>query len=153
MWRADSLGKTLMLGKTEGKRRRRQQRMRWLDSISGCEVRRDKQTSGEASASASLKNVGHEKVATELLSSKTQWHRYGPGSGPPRLPLNPRKSVNSTRICLQTNPTSAGLCLPAAAGVTGKVFASVFRTPSSCTCRGLCSFRTLAARESESCGF
>ena len=26
-------GKDLMLGKTEGKRRRRQQRMRWLDSI------------------------------------------------------------------------------------------------------------------------
>ena len=33
MWRADSLGKTLMLGKTEGKRRSRQQRMRWLDGI------------------------------------------------------------------------------------------------------------------------
>ena len=33
MRRADSLGKTLMLGKTEGKRRRGQQRMRWLDSI------------------------------------------------------------------------------------------------------------------------
>ena len=31
--RAASLEKTLMLGKTEGKRRRRQQRMRWLDSI------------------------------------------------------------------------------------------------------------------------
>ena len=46
--------------------------MRWLDSISRCEVRRDRQTSGEASASASLKNVGHEKVATELLSSKRQ---------------------------------------------------------------------------------
>ena len=30
---ADSLEKTLMLGKTEGKRRRRRQRMRWLDSI------------------------------------------------------------------------------------------------------------------------
>ena len=30
---ADSLEKTLMLGKTEGKRRRRQQRMRWLDSV------------------------------------------------------------------------------------------------------------------------
>ena len=72
MQRADSLGKTLMLGKTEGKRRRRQRRMRWLDSISRCEVRRDRQTSGEASASASLKNVGHEKVATELLSSKRQ---------------------------------------------------------------------------------
>ena len=32
MWRADSLEKTLMLGKTEG-RRRGQQRMRWLDGI------------------------------------------------------------------------------------------------------------------------
>ena len=31
--RADSLGKTLMLGKTEGKRRKRWQRMRWLASI------------------------------------------------------------------------------------------------------------------------
>ena len=33
MRRADSLEKTLMLGKTEGGRRRRRQRMRWLDGI------------------------------------------------------------------------------------------------------------------------
>ena len=33
MQRADSLEKTLMLGKIEGKRRRGQQRMRWLDGI------------------------------------------------------------------------------------------------------------------------
>ena len=33
MQRADSLEKTLMLGKTEGGRRRGQQRMRWLDDI------------------------------------------------------------------------------------------------------------------------
>ena len=33
MWRADSLEKTLMLGKIEGKGRRGQQRMRWLDGI------------------------------------------------------------------------------------------------------------------------
>ena len=33
MGRANSLEKTLMLGKIEGKRRRRQQRMRWLDGI------------------------------------------------------------------------------------------------------------------------
>ena len=31
--RADSLEKTLMTGKIEGKRRRGQQRMRWLDNI------------------------------------------------------------------------------------------------------------------------
>ena len=33
MRRADSFGKTLMLGRTEGRRRRGQQRMRWLDGI------------------------------------------------------------------------------------------------------------------------
>ena len=33
MWRADSFEKTLMLGKIEGRRRRGQQRMRWLDGI------------------------------------------------------------------------------------------------------------------------
>ena len=33
MQRIDSLEKTLMLGKIEGKRRREQQRMRWLDGI------------------------------------------------------------------------------------------------------------------------
>ena len=33
MQRADSLEKTLMLGKTEGRRRREWQRMRWLDGI------------------------------------------------------------------------------------------------------------------------
>ena len=33
MLRADSLGKTLMLGKIEGRMRRERQRMRWLDGI------------------------------------------------------------------------------------------------------------------------
>ena len=32
-WRADSFEKTLMLGKIGGRRRRGQQRMRWLDGI------------------------------------------------------------------------------------------------------------------------
>ena len=33
MQRADSFEKTLMLGKIEGRRRRGQQRMRWLDGV------------------------------------------------------------------------------------------------------------------------
>ena len=33
LWRTNSLEKTLMLGKTEGRRRKEQQRMRWLDGI------------------------------------------------------------------------------------------------------------------------
>ena len=35
IWRADSLEKTLMLGKIDGGRRRGRQRMRWLDGITG----------------------------------------------------------------------------------------------------------------------
>ena len=35
MQRTDLLEKTLMLGKTEGRRRRGQQRVRWLDGITG----------------------------------------------------------------------------------------------------------------------
>ena len=35
MQRTDSFEKTLMLGKIEGKKRRRRQRMRWLDGITG----------------------------------------------------------------------------------------------------------------------
>ena len=35
MRRTDSLEKTLILGKTEGKRRRGRQRVRWLDGITG----------------------------------------------------------------------------------------------------------------------
>ena len=35
MWRTDSLEKTLILGKSEGRRRRGRQRMRWLDGITG----------------------------------------------------------------------------------------------------------------------
>ena len=35
MGRVDSLEKTLMLGKIEGRRRRGRQRMRWLDGITG----------------------------------------------------------------------------------------------------------------------
>ena len=33
IWRANSLEKTLILGKIEGRRRRRPQRMKWLDGI------------------------------------------------------------------------------------------------------------------------
>ena len=38
MERADPLEKTLMLGKIEGRRRRRQQRMRWLYSINSMDM-------------------------------------------------------------------------------------------------------------------
>ena len=38
MWRSNSLEKTLMMGKIEGRRRRGQQRMRWLDGITDLRI-------------------------------------------------------------------------------------------------------------------
>ena len=51
---ANSLGKTLMLGKIEGKRRRGQQRMRWSDSITDSMGMNFEQTSGNSRGQQNL---------------------------------------------------------------------------------------------------
>ena len=38
MWRVDSLEKTLILGRIEGRRRREYQRVRWLDGITNLDM-------------------------------------------------------------------------------------------------------------------
>ena len=72
IWRADSLEKTLMLGKIEGKRRRGWQRMRWLDGIINL-----MSFPGGSDGKESACNVGN-------LSSILGWGRsLGEGNGSP----------------------------------------------------------------------
>ena len=79
MQRTDSLEKTLMLGKTEGRRRRGWQRMRWLDGIADsmdmsltklCELVMDREA-WHAAVHGS-ERVRHDK-ATELNWTELNW--------------------------------------------------------------------------------
>ena len=87
MQRANSLEKTLMLGKIEGKRRRRQQKMRWLDGITD-------------SMGMSLTNSGRYKGQGSLACCSSQGRKeknmtYG---------LNNNNNKPSPEICVQMTP-------------------------------------------------
>ena len=69
MQRTDSLGKTLRLGKTEGKRRKGQQRMRWPDSIT-------------ESMDMNLSKLW------EILEDKGAWQATGNGVSKSQIQLN-----------------------------------------------------------------
>ena len=61
MCRANSLEKTLMVGKIEGKRRRRQQRLRWLDGITGS-TEMNQQTPGDSEGKPDvLQSMGSQR--------------------------------------------------------------------------------------------
>ena len=59
MWRADSLKRTLMLGKIEGRRRRKQQRIRWLDGITIVNGHGFEQAVGDGEGQGSLAAAVH----------------------------------------------------------------------------------------------
>ena len=75
MQRADSLEKTLMLEKTEGRRRRGWQRTRWLDGISGHEFEKTL-GDGEGQGSLACCSPWVAKSHTWLTNWTTTWIKY-----------------------------------------------------------------------------
>ena len=63
MQRADSLEKTLMLGKIEGKRRKGQKRMRWMDDIID-EFEQTMEASEEQGSMVCCSPWGHKELET-----------------------------------------------------------------------------------------
>ena len=82
--RADSLEKTLMLGKTEGKRRRGRQRMRYLDSITDSmdmSLSKLEQTLGDNEGQGSLLGMLQVTKSQTRLSNNNRASRRLPAEG------------------------------------------------------------------------
>ena len=75
MWRADSLGKTLILGKIEGRRRRGWQRMRLLDSITDS-MDRSSEGQGSLAFTRDWDRPAFERLSVSCGGTCQQWNLF-----------------------------------------------------------------------------
>ena len=75
MWRADSLGKTLILGKIEGRRRRGWQRMRLLDSITDS-MDRSSEGQGSLAFTRDRDRPAFERLSVSCGGTCQQWNLF-----------------------------------------------------------------------------
>ena len=111
MWRADSLEKTLMLGKIEGRRRREQQRMRWLHGITDSmhtslnklrEIVKDREA-----WHAALCGVTKSQTWLEVMKSESEVAQSYPTQRPRELqPTRLHCPLPSPGICSNSCPLS-----------------------------------------------
>ena len=94
MWRADSLEKTLILGKTEGKKRRGWQRMKWLDGVTNSmdmclnklqKTLRDREVQGVARVRTRLSDWRATVLSSPVLQPRRQQSEHWVPSQRPLL--------------------------------------------------------------------
>ena len=93
VWRIDSLEKSLMLGKIEGRRKRGWQRMRWLDGITDSvdmSLSKPRKIVKDREAWSVLQSVGSQRVWRDLVTEQQQQWGNHFGKTPKSKPVQQR---------------------------------------------------------------